>query len=414
MGTEAFFTFRSTIRRVHEGPLGPYVDDYAAQVLAQGYCRKAGRSQLRCVAEFSRWLERRKLSAEDIDGATIDRFLSAYHRRRRRACQGDLATLRRLRRLLIERGVVSDNGPPQPMGTVSLIERDFDHYLTEERGLSSSTRDIYHDFVHQFLDERFDKGAIRLEGLSAAEVTDFVQHHARDFGSARVRLLPTALRAFLRYLLHRGAITQDLSRCVPAVANWSCALLPKSLGPGEVEQVLKRCTRETPVGRRDYAILLLLARLGLRGGEVAGLTLEDIDWDTGRLRLRSKCKRCDELPLPAEVGEAIADYLAHGRPASTSRRVFVRARAPYSGFSSTCAICDVVDRALTRAGVASTRRGGHLFRHSLASEMLRAGASLTEIGQLLRHRNPDTTRIYAKVDVAALRRLAIPWPGGGR
>jgi site-specific recombinase XerD len=414
MGTEAFFTFPSTICRLHEGLLGPYVDDYAALLLAQGYCRKAARSQLRCVAEFSRWLKRRKLSVEDIDGATIDEFLSAYHRRRRRACQGDLATLRRLRRLLIERGVVPGDEPRMSTDAVSLVEHDFDHYLIEERGLSSSTRDIYHDFVHQFLEERSAKGPIRLDSLSAAEVTDFVQRHARDFGSAHVRLLPTALRSFLRYLLYRGVITQDLSGCVPAVANWSCAPLPKSLGPGEVEQVLKHCTRETPVGRRDYAILLLLARLGLRGGEVAGLTLEDIDWEAGRLRLRSKCKRFDELPLPADVGEAIVDYLAHGRPASTSRRVFLRARAPYIGFRDTCAICDVVDRALTGAGVASARRGGHLFRHSLATAMLRAGASLTEIGQLLRHRNPDTTRIYAKVDVAALRRLAAPWPGGGR
>lgn len=414
MGTEAFFTFRSTNSRLHEGPLGRYVDGYADRLLAHGYCRKAARSQLRCVAEFGRWLKRRKFTAEDVDSAAIDGFLSVYHRRRRRATQGDRATLRRLHGLLIDRGIVRCDERRMPMNAVSRVEHDFDHYLTEERGLSSSTRDIYHEFVHRFLEEQVGQGLLRLDRLSAAEVTGFVQRHATDFGSAHVRLLPTALRSFLRYLLFRGVITQDLSGCVPAVANWSCAPLPKSLAPGEVAKVLKCCTRDTPVGRRDYAILLLLARLGLRGGEVAGLALEDIDWESGRLRLRSKCKRFDELPLPADVGEAIADYLAHGRPPSTSRRVFLRARAPYVGFCSTCAICDVVDRALTGAGVASARRGGHLFRHSLATAMLQGGASLTEIGQLLRHRNPDTTQIYAKVDVAALRRLAIPWPGDGR
>lgn len=414
MGVEAFFTFRSTIARIHEGPLAPYVDSFAAQLLAQGYCRKSGRSQLRCLAEFSRWLKRRRLDAQDIDREVIDRFICFYHKRHRRAYQGDFAALRRLQRLLFELGVAPDETPRVEASELAQVESDFDGYLAQERGLSFSTRANYHGFVHLFLEERFGDGPICFDKLCAAEITGFVQRHASDFGSSRIKLLPTALRTFLRYLLHQGAISQDLSACVPAVANWSYATLPKFLKPDEVQQVLKHCVRDTPLGRRDYAILLLLADLGLRGGEVVALTLEDIDWVEGRLRLRSKCKRFDELPLPVKVGEAIADYLTHARPPSTSRRVFLRSRAPHVGFTSTCAICDVVDRALARAGVASVRRGGHLFRHSLATEMLRAGASLTEIGQLLRHRSPDTTRIYAKVDVAALRGLAIPWPGAAR
>ncbi len=414
MSTEAFFTFRSTISRVHEGPLGPYVDDYAAQLLTHGYCRKSGCTQLRCVSEFSRWMKRRKLGAEEVDGDTINRFLSAYHRRRKRACQGDVATLRRLHHLLITCGVATHDTPRVVADPLVQVKDDFDRYLSQERGLSTATRVNYLPFVGRFLEERFGQGPIRFDRLSTADITGFVQRHAGDFGAARVKLLPSALRAFLRYLVHQGAVTRDLSGCVPAVANWSYATLPRSLKPGEVQQVLKHCERDTTAGRRDYAILLLLAHLGLRGGEVVALTLDDIDWGTGRLRLRSKCKRFDELPLPADVGEAIADYLTHGRPPSTSRRVFLRDRAPHVGFTSTCAICDVVDRALTRAGVESARRGGHLFRHSLATEMLRAGASLTEIGQLLRHRSFDTTRIYAKVDVVALRRLAMPWPGGVR
>jgi len=166
------------------------------------------------------------------------------------------------------------------------------------------------------------------------------------------------------------------------------------------------------MGRREYAILLLLARLGLRAGEIVALTLEDINWERGCIGVSGKRDQRCELPLPMDVGEAIADYLQSGRPCSNSRSLFLRAQAPTCGFSAHTAVSSVVRRALARAGIESDRKGAHQFRHALATQMLRHGASLSEIGELLRHRQPDTTRIYAKVDLAALRTLALPWPGG--
>jgi site-specific recombinase XerD len=205
-----------------------------------------------------------------------------------------------------------------------------------------------------------------------------------------------------------------LAAAVPAVANWSMPAIPRAIGEEQIRQLLASLNRRTPTGRRDYAIVLLLSRLGLRANEVSGLELEDIHWDAGQVSVRGKRGHRAVLPLPADVGAAIAAYLRHGRPPSTSRRVFLRSKAPIQGFLGQCAIGSIVRHALHRAGIATPTTGAHQFRHALATRMLRRGASLTEIGEILRHRSPETTMVYAKVDLAALRTLALPWPGGAR
>jgi site-specific recombinase XerD len=224
----------------------------------------------------------------------------------------------------------------------------------------------------------------------------------------------TALRAFLKYLLQRGKIAIDLSASVPKLAYWSLAKLPAHLHADQVTQILESCDRTTVQGRRDFAILLLLARLGLRAGEVAALRLDDVNWEQGSLTIRGKGNRWARMPLPRDVGEAIVDYLANGRSACADRRIFLRAHAPQRGFRGATPISIVASKALARARIDHSRGGAHIFRHSLATEMLRQGSSLAEIGDVLRHQHPDTTRIYAKVDLSALRELAMPWPGGAR
>jgi site-specific recombinase XerD len=410
--TDHFFRRSQTVQRLHQGPLGVYIDAFATRLQEQGYSSQSACTQTRLVADLSCWLRRRGLAAQDLNPQRLKMYLR-YRARHFRPKRGDPSALQKLLQLLREKGVVSQERP-RPSGPRQRAEKDFEQYLAQERGLSHSTVVNYRPFVHQFLLERFRGRRIRLSKLSAADITGFVQRHARDFSPGRTKLMVTALRAFLRHLRYRGQIESDLAACVPCVPNWSFASLPKFLLPGQVQQVLSHCDRATASGKRDYAILLLLARLGLRAGEVVALTLDDIDWESGHITVRSKEARWDQLPLPTDLGEALACYLRQGRPRCASRRVFIRQRAPLVGFANSIAISTLVERALARAGINSPRKGAHLFRHTLATAMLRHGASLTEIGELLRHRHPDTTTIYAKVDLASLRTLALPWPGGAR
>jgi integrase/recombinase XerD len=400
--------------RVEEGPLGPFIVAYAAQLLSEGYARQSSCVKIRLVGGFSRWLSQKGIAANRVVAQHTVDYLRYRKRCGYRLGQGDPAAFVRLLKLLRDRGVIAQQ-PLQGATTPSerLVE-DYDVYLQKERALSPATRITYQPFVHQFLTKRFGKGPVTLSHLCATDITEFVRCHAGELNGKRVQLMTTALRSFLRFALLRGDITLNLAACVPAVASWSLSTLPRSLPTAQVKRVLTHCNRKTAIGRRDYAILLSLARLGLRAGEVVGLTFEDIDWENGLITVQSKGGRPSQLPLPADVGKAIAAYLKNGRPqAPGNRRVFLRARAPVVGLKS-IAVRDVVKRALARAGIDSPRKGAHQFRHALATEMLRQGASLSEIGELLRHQSPDTTAIYAKVDLVSLRTLALPWPGGVR
>jgi site-specific recombinase XerD len=291
---------------------------------------------------------------------------------------------------------------------------EFRDYLLQERGLSQPTLLNYVPVVEQFLSGRFRNRAPDFGELRAPDVTGFVLRHARQLSPVRAKLMVTALRSFFRYLWHRGAMPIDLTGCVPTVPNWSLSGLPRFLPAGDVERVLECCDQETSVGRRNYAILLLLARLGVRAGEVVGLNLDDIDWSAGQIIIRGKGGKSAPLPLAADVGASLAAYLRGDRPPSATRRVFIRHRAPLVGFGNSSTISSLVRRALKHAGIESAHNGAHVLRHSLATSLLRQGGSLDEIGELLRHQSPNTTAIYAKVDITALHTLALPWPGGNR
>jgi site-specific recombinase XerD len=283
----------------------------------------------------------------------------------------------------------------------------------DDQGLAESTVVNYTWHVQKFLSERFGTGPVRLLDLQAQDATRFIQQTARDHSARHAQLRVAALRSFFRFLHCQGEIEMDLAPALPKVANWALSSLPKYISAEAVQRVLDQCDRQTPVGRRTYAVLLLLARLGLRGGEVLRLNLEDLDWHQARIIIRaSKGPSWTQLPLTPEVGEALARYLRQDRPrGGDCRRVFLRARAPHVGLSDTQAITSLVRRALKQAGVESARKGAHLLRHSLATDLLRQGASLHEIGELLRHRSPNSTAVYAKVELTALRPLAPAWPG---
>lgn len=396
-------------QRLRAGSLGDHIVTFATLLADRGYATSSTKEFLRLVADLGHWLARRQLRAEDLDERGIVQFLR-HRRRRGRMARSNGATLRALLGLLRDIGVVRPVAPAAE-SALDRIEHAFDQYLLQERGVGAAGRANYVPVVRRLLSRRFGTRAVKLGTLGPEDVTQFVVHEVRTLGPARAKLTMTALRSFLRWLHQRGDTPTNLGGVVPRVADWRLATLPKSIASEQVERVLKACNRESIVGRRDYAILLVLARLGLRAGEVVAMDLDDVDWEAGELVVRGKGGRRDRLPLPRDVGAAVAAYLRRGRPICSTRRVFVRARAPLRGFANSIAICTIVERALTRAGLNPPRKGAHLLRHSLACTMLRRGASLAEIGEILRHRSPDTTAIYAKVDVAALRALAPAWPG---
>ena len=413
MTTSAIFKFPSVVRRHHEGPLGIHVDAYEALLREQGYSRGSTYVHLHIVADFSRWLRRRRLDAGDVDECTVERYLQS-RQRLVDTYRGASFVPYKFLGMLRDRRIVTHKTVPIVVDPREIVVDAFRQYLSQERGLSVSTQCNYTRFAHQFLRERFGRGSLELSALSATDVTEFIRRHAHERSARSAQHIVGSLRAFLRYLRYRGEITTDLAACVPTVANWSLSTLPKFLQPGQVQQVLDHCDRHSAVGLRNYAILVLLARLGLRACEVVAMTLDDIDWEGAHLMVRGKGGQRVQMPLSAEVGHAIAAYLRKGRPRCTSRRLFIREHAPRVGFANSGAVSTLVQRALAAAGVDSPHTGAYVFRHSLATEMLRQGASLGEIGQLLRHAHPDTTQIYAKVDVCALRPLALRWPGGGR
>lgn len=410
---DQFYSDPLSLQRLRLGSLGTHIDTFAQLLSAQGYAKSTAKEKIRVVAGLSRWLQRRRLGVETLDEQRVSEFLR-YGRDQGLCRRGVSHTLQVLLRHLRSTGVSRLLASKIEDNAFHAIERDFARYLTQARGLTQATLDNYLPTARTFLLECFGKGPLALNELDPKDITRFILSHSNRVSLKRAQLMASALRNFFRFLHQQGEIARDLATSVPKVANWRLSELPRFLEPEQVEGLLKGCHQDTPSGRRDYAILLLLARLGLRAGEVVHLELDDIDWERGEIRIRGKSVREDRLPIPQDVGEALTRYLLHGRPRCPSRRVFIRLKAPRQGFTSSVAICDVVRRALARAGLPLTRKGSHLLRHCLATQMLRGGATLLEIGEILRHQLPSTTEIYAKVDAAALRALALPWKGGAR
>jgi integrase/recombinase XerD len=402
------------VSRPLTGPLAIQIAPFAKYAREEGYARQSRYRRVLLAAGFSRWLGQRSVRLQHVSSEHLKGYLRA-RARRVQIHKGDVAALRQFLGFLRRHSVIpAEKVSPCRLTSVDQEVRRFAAYLRNERGLTDATCVNYVPFVDGFLTDRFGRGRVALSQLCARDVVRFVQRQAPRLHLKRAKLLTTAMRSFLRYARYRGDLTLDLAAAVPVVANWSMPAIPRAIGTDQVRQLLASFDRRTAIGRRDYAIVLLLARLGLRSGEVAGLELDDIDWAAGLVRVRGKRGHRTALPLPADVGAAIVAYLRRGRPGSTSRRVFLRSKAPIGGFVRQGSVGSVIRHALQRAHIHAPTTGAHQFRHGLATEMLRRGASLTEIGDLLRHRSPQTTTIYAKVDLTALRTLALPWPGGAR
>ena len=391
------------------GPLLGYVENLWHELLALGYTPSSARNVLRGVAHLSRWLEAHHLALEDLNVKRID----AFFRARRRDGYTHFLTPRALKpvlQYLDQVGVVSLHEPDvTQLEPLERLLHRYAEYLVHERALTASTVQYYCNFAGCFLRARFARSPIQLGELSAQDVITFVLNHSRNYSIGTSKLLVTALRSFLRYLYLEGQVAIDLGGVVPAVAGWRLAGLPKGLDDAEVQRVLHTCDRRRRRGCRSYALLLLMVRLGLRRCEVAALELDDIDWIRGEITVRGKGRE-DQLPLPADVGAALVRYLRSSRSSPLGdRHMFLHTRVPHGSLSG-AGVSAIVRRHLRQAGVHPSN--SHRLRHTAATQMLRNGASLDSIAQVLRHRSQDTTAIYAKVDRQALRAVAQRWPGG--
>ena len=409
--TDQFFTNPRVLYRLHAVPLGSWVDSFAARLSEQGYAKSSIKYRIRLLSILSRWMHRGRIGIRDLDEQTTIKFLK-YLRRKRRIQRGDMPTLRMLLAYLRQLDVIPTPALEVDDSKIGCIVHEFSNYLLQERGLSQASLNNYLPVVRRFLEKRFGTQSVLLEEIDQTDISHFVLQNVHKLSRGRAKLMVTALRSFFRFLQLRGEINTNLATVVPTVSNWRFTTLPKWIPPEQVEDLLKSCNQSTIAGQRNYTILLLLARLGLRSGEIVTMTLDDINWEAGEIIVGGKSRRQDRLPLPKDVGETLAKYLRYGRPRCSTRQVFVRMKAPLHGFMNSSAIYSMVRRSFDHAGIHPAQKGPHILRHSLATNMLRKGASLGEIGEILRHRSICTTQIYAKVDLEALRKIAQSWPGG--
>jgi len=398
-------------RCMDPGTLGTFVEEFTSQLTSVGHTRLTVANYGDAARHFAEWLRLSDILLADIDDVVIARF--ARHRCK---CSGNrqhhrlsakyVRRARRFVRFLVDRGVaraVTPNVPP-----VNQRVAEFQDWLRHHRGLSERTVDRHGRMIIKLLaglgddPTRYDAECVRQVILT----------EARRSSRAYIKTMAMALRGYLRFLAAHGMCRPGLDQAMPTVPQWRLSALPRYLPSPDIERLITSCDLTKAHGVRDRAILLLLARLGLRAGDILGMRLDDVAWDEGTLRVRGKGRREVRLPLPQDAGDALLDYLEQARPLVDEARIFLRSSAPFRPFAGSCAISDVVRLALKRAGITDApSRGANLLRHSAATAMLRAGATLDAIGAVLRHRSTDTTTHYAKVDVAMLRQIAQPWPG---
>jgi integrase/recombinase XerD len=400
------------------GPLASHLGPFVRSLIDQQYTANVIYIKVRHALAFDRWLAKRRVVLDDLGEVHIER----YQRRSRRQNQRIRAETRRRERFevmqllqfLRSRTVC----PARCVETTAAddLATQYGRHLHDNQGLATVTIERYRTVARRFLHERFGRDKVDLRALCVDDVIAFVQRQTHCLQPPALKCVVTAMRSFLRYAQYRGEVASSLVAAVPIVAAWTTTpALPKAISPEHAQRAINSCDLSTGVGLRDRAVLLLLARLGLRAREIIEMQLEDCDWESGHLRVRSKSGREQLLPIPVDVGAAIAAYLWQGRPKSKDRHVFLRSMAPISGLMpGSDAIGTIVRHALQRAKVDAPHHGSHQFRHALAVRMLRRGASLREIGEVLRHQSPQTTSIYARVDISALRSVAMPWPGGAR
>jgi integrase/recombinase XerD len=405
------FARRRRLQALQVRPQAELVERFGRHLVQAGYVVQIARRYVRAAEHLIDWVDRRHLLPETLDDAAVGQF--ARHIRRcgcREYGPVKPATVLPGARIFLNylrhAGVVATPGtPPAPQDPALLIA--FGQWMRQQRGTSEVTLAKYRPDICRLL-IRVHEDPKQIEAGLLRELV-FEKH--RTAGPSMVGICTHALRMFVRFLIATGRCASGLDAAIPTIAHWDLASLPRYVPPDEVERLLASSNRPSPLGRRNHAILLLLARLGLRAGEIVHLRLGDIDWKNASIRVCGKGHRLMRLPLTQEVGEALVAYVQQGRPHTPADALFVTSRAPFRALASASTVSCLVAEEMRRADVRRPSRGAaHLLRHSVATNLLRQGASLQDIQALLRHQSVKTTQIYAKVDVAALRHIAQPWP----
>lgn len=406
-----FFDSAVRIGALRDGPAGALFEGFAQALSQSGYAEITARKHIRAAEHFIFWAARTSTPLRSLTEQSLERF-GRHLPRCRCARYGHTNPLSVLHGARLFFGHLRDAGVISVAVVATTVQDppllvDFCHWMRQLRGTCEAT--LYNYGVH--IRKLLGRLGQEPEKFDARNLRQFVLEASQESGWAAAKKCTTALRMFLRFLIAEGKCAVGLDAAIPVLAHWRLASLPRYLHADDVERLITSCDLASPVGRRDRAILLLLARLGLRAGDIVQLRLCDLDWKDAWIHVCGKGRCHTRLPLTHEVGCVLVEYLEHGRPRTETDAVFVCCRAPFRAFGSHCAVSVIVDRALRRAGVTRPSRGAaHLLRHSVATSMLRQGASLQDVASLLRHRCIETTQIYAKVDVPALRKIAQPWP----
>jgi site-specific recombinase XerD len=397
-----------TGRRRKPGRMGPFIDGYRAWLAGRGYAPGTVINMLAMAGDLGRWMDARDFAASDLDRVMVGEFRDAMRTAGMRNVPGAHG-LDRLLQYLEHEGVRATSAVPATP-VEELVQR-YRRWLVGDRGLAEATVERYVKLARLFLTQRSTELVHSVENLTGTDIVAFLLQESDRLSVGSVKGRVAELRSLLKFLYLQGLTPRPLATVVPPVAGWRDTGVPKAIPAADVQLLLGGCDRSDPTGVRDFAMLMLVARLGLRSAEVARLELGDIDWRAGQIILRGKASRQEGMPLPVDVGEALTAYLTQARPSTRIRQVFLAAKAPMRPIAPGL-VSDVTHRACDRAGL--PRIGAHRLRHSLATEMLRRGATIVEVSQVLRHRDLATTAIYAKVDYAALRAVARPWPGAQR
>jgi len=387
------------------GAMGPMIEGYRAWLTTRGYSPGTVIHLLAMAGALGRWMNTRDIAVGDLNRAVVADFCSA----RRASGMRWVPGARGLDSLLEFLGQQGALAVPVPAGgPVEALVQCYRRWLVGERGLAEATVERYVKLARLFLTQRSIGSVHCVENLTGTDIVEFLLRESERLSVGSVKGRVAELRSLLKFLYLHGLTPRPLTTVVPPVAGWRDTGVPKAIPAADVQLLLDSCDRSDPVGVRDFAMLMLVARLGLRSVEVARLELGDIDWRAGQIILRGKASRQEGMPLPVDVGQALSAYLTQARRSTRIRPVFLAAKAPMRPIPPGL-VSDVTHRACDRAGL--PRIGAHRLRHSLATEMLRRGATIVQVSQLLRHRDLATTAIYAKVDDTALQTVARPWPG---